>query len=624
MLQLFLTHLQGYKRQAVWSPILIVVEVICELLLPLVMAEIVDTAIPAGDETYIFQLGAVMLVLAGVAMLCGVLAAKYSAFASQGFGANLRQCLFDKVQEFSFADIDRFSSASLITRMTNDVNAMTMMLAMGLRMLVRAPVMLVAALCISFYLNARLALVLVVVIPLMVLVIGILMKVCTKLFETMQTKIDNLNNTLQENLVAIRVVKAFVREGYERVKFKKSNDELMDAALAVGLRIIAIMPVMMLALNGATVAVLYFGGGMVMGGTFELGDLQAFINYIVQILMSVMMVAMSLLQLSRAQACAHRIKEVLETEPSVENKPEGEICRAALPGRRRTERTTSCPPQGRGGVRDVSFKYVASGSGDDVLSHISFHVRPGQFVAIVGGTGTGKSTLVNLIPGSTMSPAARCCWTGWMCGTTPGGAPGPHRHGAPDQHPLSGTIRENLLWGNPEATEEEMIQAAKDAQAYDFIMSFPDGFDTSLSQGGVNVSGGQKQRLCIARAMLRKPAVLILDDSTSAVDSATEAAIRESFATNLKDTTVIIIAQRISSVQYADEILILEDDHIAAGAPMRSCWLPVPSIRRSISLSRKELVNNAGTQSRPGYQSPRIWARPYPGCWVISPAASCP
>ena len=565
LLQLFLTHLQGYKRQAVWSPILIVVEVICELLLPLVMAEIVDTAIPAGDETYIFQLGAVMLVLAGVAMLCGVLAAKYSAFASQGFGANLRQCLFDKVQEFSFADIDRFSSASLITRMTNDVNAMTMMLAMGLRMLVRAPVMLVAALCISFYLNARLALVLVVVIPLMVLVIGILMKVCTKLFETMQTKIDNLNNTLQENLVAIRVVKAFVREGYERIKFKKSNDELMDAALAVGLRIIAIMPVMMLALNGATVAVLYFGGGMVMGGTFELGDLQAFINYIVQILMSVMMVAMSLLQLSRAQACAHRIKEVLETEPSVENKPEGEICRAALPGEA-ADGTDHVLPAPRGEVefRDVSFKYVASGSGDDVLSHISFHVRPGQFVAIVGGTGTGKSTLVNLIPRFYDVTGGQVLLDGVDVRDYPleelrG------RIGMVLQTNIlfSGTIRENLLWGNPEATEEE-IQAAKDAQAYDFIMSFPDGFDTSLSQGGVNVSGGQKQRLCIARAMLRKPAVLILDDSTSAVDSATEAAIRESFAANLKDTTVIIIAQRISSVQYADEILILEDDHIAA------------------------------------------------------------
>ena len=250
MLQLFLTHLQGYKRQAVKAPILIVLEVICELLLPLVMSEIVDTAIPTGDVNYIFKMGLVMLALAGVAMFCGVFASKYAAFASQGFGANLRQCLFNKVQEFSFADIDRFSSASLITRMTNDVNAMTMMLAMGLRMLVRAPVMLVAALCISFTLNAKLALVLVVVIPLMLIAVGGLMFICTRLFETMQKKIDNLNNTLQENLVAIRVVKIFVRADYERKKFKKSNDELMDAALAVGLRIIAILPIMMLAMWG--------------------------------------------------------------------------------------------------------------------------------------------------------------------------------------------------------------------------------------------------------------------------------------------------------------------------------------------------------------------------------------
>ena len=551
MLSLFLTHLQGYKRDAVKAPILIVLEVICELLLPLVMAEIVDTAIPAGDEAYIFQLGFLMLVLAGIAMFCGVFAAKYAAFASQGFGANLRQCLFDKVQEFSFADIDRFSSASLITRMTNDVNAMTMMLAMGLRMLVRAPVMLLAALIISVTLNARLALVLVVVIPLMVVVIGVLMVLCTKLFETMQTRIDNLNNTLQENLVAIRVVKAFVRENHERKKFKKSNDELMDAALAVGLRIIAILPVMMLCLNGATVAVLYFGGRMVMQATFDLGQLQAFINYIFQILMSVMMVAMSLLQLSRAQACAHRINEVLSTKPSVEDKPEA--AGLALP-----------EAKGKVEFRDVSFRYAASGTGDDVLSHISFDVEPGKFMAIVGGTGTGKSTLVNLIPrfydvtgGSVL-----------VDGVDVRDYPLEELRGRigmvlQTNVLFSGTIRENLLWGNPNATEEEMIQAAKDAQAYDFVMSFPDGFDTNMAQGGVNVSGGQKQRLCIARAMLRKPAVLILDDSTSAVDSTTEAAIRESFAKNLKDTTIIMIAQRISSVQYADEILILDDDHIA-------------------------------------------------------------
>ena len=552
MLQLFLTHLQGYKRQAIKAPILIILEVICELLLPLVMSEIVDTAIPSGDVNYIFKMGLLMLALAGVSMTCGVLASKYAAFASQGFGANLRQCLFDKVQEFSFADIDRFSSASLITRMTNDVNAMTMMLAMGLRMLVRAPVMLIAALAISISLNARLALVLAVVIPVMILVIGVLMKLCTKLFETMQKRIDNLNNTLQENLVAIRVVKAFVRENFERKKFKKSNDELMEAALAVGLRIIAILPVMMLAMNGATVAVLYFGGRMVMGAEFDLGSLQAFINYIFQILMSVMMVAMSLLQLSRAQACAHRIHEVLSTEPSVEDKPEA--ARQALPA-----------PRGQVEFRNVSFKYVTSGTGDDVLSHISFTVQPGQFVALVGGTGTGKSTLVNLIPRFYDVTGGAVLVDGMDVRDYPLEALR-GRIGMVLQNNVlfSGTIRENLKWGNPEATEEEVIQAAKDAQAYDFIMSFPDGFDTNLSQGGVNVSGGQKQRLCIARAMLRKPAVLILDDSTSAVDSTTEAAIRASFAKNLKDTTIIMIAQRISSVQYADEILILDDDHIAA------------------------------------------------------------
>lgn len=550
MFSLFMTHLQGYKKDAVKAPILIILEVICELLLPLVMAEIVDTAIPSGDVQYIFQMGAIMLLLAGISMLCGVLAAKYAAFASQGFGGNLRQCLFDKVQEFSFADIDRFSSASLITRMTNDVNAMTMMLAMGLRMLVRAPVMLVAAVIISVTLNARLALILLVVIPLMVLVIGILMKMCTKLFEVMQTKIDGLNNTLQENLVAIRVVKAFVREDHERKKFKKANDDLMNAALAVGLRIIAILPVMMLAMNGATVAVLYFGGRMVMGATFDLGQLQAFINYIFQILMSVMMVAMSLLQLSRAQACAHRINEVLNTEPSVEDKD--------------TAAQTQLPaPRGEVEFRDVSFKYVTSGSGDDVLSHISFTVKPGQFVAIVGGTGTGKSSLVNLIPRFYDVTGGQVLVDGVDVRDYPLEELRSRIGMVLQTNVLfTGTIRENLLWGNPDATEEEIIQAAKDAQAYDFIMSFPDGFDTYLDQGGVNVSGGQKQRLCIARAMLRKPAILILDDSTSAVDSATEAAIRESFARNLKDTTVIIIAQRISSVQYADEILILDDDHI--------------------------------------------------------------
>ncbi len=552
MIRLFLTHLEGYKREAVLAPFFITLEVISELLLPLIMAEIVDNAIPSGNTTYIFQMGAAMVVLSLFAMFCGVSSAKYAAFASQGFGGNLRQCLFDKVQEFSFADIDRFSSASLITRMTNDVNAMTMMLAMGLRMLVRSPVMLIASLAICIRLNFRLSLILLIIIPIMVILVLLLMKMCNRLFEVLQQKIDGVNSTVQENLVAIRVVKAFVRENHERRKFDHANDELLQAGLRVGLRIIAMMPIMTICLNVATVSILYVGCLMISDGSFLMGDLQAFINYIAQILMSVMMVSMSLLQLSRAQACARRINEVLHTEPSVQDHPN--VQETALPA-----------PAGKVEFRDVSFRYVATGTGDDVLSHISFTVQPGSFTAIVGGTGTGKSSLVNLIPRFYDVTGGQILLDGVDVRDYPledlrG------RIGMVLQTNVlfSGTIRDNLKWGDPNASEEAIVQAAKDAQAYDFIMSFPDGFDTWLEQGGVNVSGGQKQRLCIARAMLRKPAVLILDDSTSAVDSATEAAIRESFANNLKDTTVIIIAQRISSVRYADEILVLDDDHIAA------------------------------------------------------------
>ena len=317
MLSLFFTHLRGYKKDAVKSPILIVLEVILELILPLIMSEIVDVAIPAGDVQYIFLLGGLMLVLALAAMVCGVLSAKYATMASQGFGANLRQALFDKVQEFSFADIDRFSSASLITRITNDVNAMTMMLNMGLRMLFRAPFMLIFALAISISINAKVSLILLVIVPVMALAIGLVMKICGRLFGIMQQKIDGVNNTLQENLVGIRVVKAFVREDHERIKFNTANEELMNAGLNVGMRVITIMPIMVLAMNAATVGVLYAGGRMVMGGAFELGDLQAMLTYISQVLMSVMMVAMTLLNLTRAQACSKRINEVLDQNSKI-------------------------------------------------------------------------------------------------------------------------------------------------------------------------------------------------------------------------------------------------------------------------------------------------------------------
>ena len=550
MLNLFTTHLEGYKKIALRSPFVMVLEAICQLLLPLVMADVVDKAIPSGEVSEIFRLGAIMLALAGASMLFGILGAKYATTASQGFGANLRQAMFDKIQSFSFADVDRFSSASLITRITNDVNTLTMMLAMSLRMLIRAPVMLITSIVIAVRLNPRLAMILLVIIPLMVVAVGVIMKVCSRLFGIVQQKIDAVNGVLQENLVGIRVVKAFVREDYEKKKFGVVTDELRDAFLNVGMKIVAIMPVMMLCMNAATVLVFWNGGKMVMVGDFLLGDLQAFIDYIAQILMSVMMVSMALLQLARSQACVKRINEVLSAESDIQDKPGAET--AALP-----------EAKGRVEFRSVSFKYLASGSGDDVLKDISFTVEPGQFVAIVGGTGTGKSSLVNLIPRFYDVTGGAVLVDGMDVRDYPVEALR-SRIGMVLQNNVlfSGTIRENLLWGDPNATEEELIQAAKDAQAYDFIMALPDGFDTKLEQGGVNVSGGQKQRLCIARAMLRKPAVLILDDSTSAVDSATEAAIRESFAKNLAGTTVIIIAQRISSVQYADEILILDDDHI--------------------------------------------------------------
>ena len=551
MLALFRTHLRGLEKEAVLSPVFILMEVFLELLLPLVMSEIVDVAIPSGNVGYIFRLGALMLGLALAAMACGVLSAKYATHASQGFGANLRRELFDKIQTFSFADVDRFSSASLITRMTSDVNALTMTLNMGLRMLFRAPAILLFALILSLRINAKLACVLLVVIPVMGLAIGLIMRICSRLFGIMQRRLDAVNGTLQENLIGIRVVKAFVREDHERGKFARDSEALMTAGLDVGMRIITIMPVMTLCMNAATVAVLYLGGRMVMGGEFQLGDMQAVLGYVSRVLMSVMMVAMTLLNLTRSQACAKRIREVLDAQSAV---ADPETAPAALPA-----------PEGRVEFRDVCFRYVTDGTGDDVLHGVSLTVRPGSFVAVVGGTGTGKSSLVHLIPrfydvtgGSVLVDGLDV--RDWPLDALRG------RIGMVLQTNVlfSGTVRENLLWGREDATEEEMLDALRDAQAYDFVAAMPDGLDSVLTQGGTNLSGGQKQRLCIARAMLRRPAILILDDSTSAVDSTTEAAIRDSFSRRLKGTTVIIIAQRISSVRDADEIFVLDDDHVAA------------------------------------------------------------
>ena len=548
MLKRLASYLRGYERYAAASPLLVVAETLCELVLPLLMARIINEGIEGNDMAVIWQSGGLMVLVAVLATAAGGAAARCAAYAAQGLGANLRRAEFEKIASFSFADIDRFSSSSLITRLTNDLTNVQNVAVMCLRILIRGVTMTVASVILTLSLSPRLALVVCVVLPFMAAALGLLMKICFPLFEKMQKALDHLNETVQENLIAVRVVKSYVRENHEREKFFDANNGFTAAGLQAVLRIVAVQPVMMICFAAATVLVLYNGGNLVLSGGLNIGDLQAVTGYIMQILMSAMMIGMAVLQYTRAQASIRRVFEVLDAESAITG---GGADR--LPA-----------PRGRVEFQDVSFRYQTDGAGEDVLHHIGLTVEPGQFVAIVGGTGTGKSSLVNLIPRFYDVHRGKVLVDGLDVRDYPLDALR-SRIGMVLQNNVlfSGTIRENLLWGNENATQEELVQAAKDAQAYDFIMSFPEGFDTYLEQGGVNVSGGQKQRLCIARAMVRKPAILILDDSTSAVDSATEGRIRQSFRENLKGTTVIIIAQRISSVQYADKIVVLDEGTVA-------------------------------------------------------------
>ena len=583
MIKRLAPYFKGYGKYALLAPLLVMLETVCELLMPLQMARIIDVGIPNMDMKVILTAGALMFLLAVIAMITGTYSSKAASYAAQGMGANLRRAQFDKIASFSFADIDRFSSASLITRLTNDLTNLQNTAVMCLRMIIRALTMVIAALILAFTLSPRLALIVCVVLPILAISVGALMYVCHSLFEKMQQSIDDMNEKVQENLVAIRVVKSYVRENYERKKFQAANDSFTKAGLNAVLRVVLMQPIMMIGISVTTVLVLYNGANIVLAGGMGVGDLQTIINYIFQILFSILMVAMALLQYVRAQASAERMFEVLDTESDIEDGPAVTAEAAALlPADQRARAELIPTPQGSVEFRNVSFKYLATGTGEDVLKNISFEVKPGEFTAIVGGTGTGKSSLVNLIPRFYDVTGGEVLVDGMDVRDYPLEALR-RRIGMVLQNNVlfSGTIRENLLWGIPEETqadrdemarrniswdelvEERMIQAAKDAQAYDFIMSFPDGFDTYLEQGGVNVSGGQKQRLCIARAMLKHPAILILDDSTSAVDSTTEGLIRESFSRNLKGTTVIIIAQRISSVQYADKIVVLDNGTIA-------------------------------------------------------------
>ncbi len=544
----YMKYIRPYAAAFILAPLCMLTEVFGEIMLPKLMSMIVNHGVAERDMSYIVGVGAVMVVFAMLMALGGVGGAYFSAKASICFTSDLREDLFAKVQNFSFKNIDQYSTGSLVTRLTNDIQQVQNVTMMGLRMMFRAPGMLIGALIMAFLMNTRLALVILVVIPFLTLAIFLILKTAFPRFTVMQKKLDRLNSGIQESLTNVRVIKSFVREDFEEKKFQDMNQDLKESSLNAMKIVIMTMPVMTLAMNITTLAVVWYGGNIIIAGNMQVGDLTAFTTYIVQILMSLMMVSMVFLQSSRAMASVKRINEVMDTEIDLtdENASQKGLSVA----------------RGEVEFRDVSFSYHQE-AGEKVLEHISFTARPGQTVGIIGATGSGKTSLVQLIPRLYDVTEGQVLVDGvdvreYSLRNLREGV------GMVLQKNVlfSGTIQENLRWGDEAATDEVLRQAAESAQAHSFISSFSEGYQKDLGQGGVNVSGGQKQRLCIARALLKKPRILILDDSTSAVDTATEARIRECFATTLKDTTKIIIAQRIGSVEEADLILVLDEGKI--------------------------------------------------------------
>jgi len=541
-------YVKPYLSAFIIGPLLMLTEVAGEITLPKLMSMIINNGVAGKDIRYIITVGLIMVFVTALMALGGIGGAYFAAKASISFTADLRRDIFAKVQQFSFKNIDDFSTGSLVTRLTNDIQQIQMVLMMALRMMLRAPGMLIGALIMAALMNARLVVILLIVIPLLSLAIGFLLKTAFPRFEAMQRKIDRLNSGIQETFTNVRVVKSFVREDYEKKKFGALNQDLKEGSLHAMKVVIATMPVMMLAMNITTLAVVWYGGNLIIIGDMPVGDLTAFTTYIVQILMSLMMLSMVFLQSSRAMASVKRVDEVLDTEIDLTDDE--------------ASRTDAEITRGEVEFRDVSFRYSRD-TDEMVLEQISFTARPGETIGIIGATGSGKTSLVQLIPRLYDADQGQVLVDGIDVRDYS------LRH-LRDQVGMvlqknvlfSGTIEENLRWGDEEASMEELRAAAESAQADGFITSFTGGYETEMGQGGVNVSGGQKQRLCIARALLKRPKILILDDSTSAVDTATEARIRECFQTTLKDTTKFIIAQRIGSVESADKIIVLNEGQI--------------------------------------------------------------
>ena len=541
-------YARPYLYAFILGPILMITEVVGEVVLPALMAQIINVGAANRDVAYILEMGGVMILTALVMMGGGIGGAWFAAKASISFGADLRNDCFKQVQKFSFRNIDSFSTGSLVTRLTNDITQVQNLIMMGLRMMLRAPGMLIGAIIMAAAMNPGLARIFFVILPVMVVTIAAIMLTAFPRFTLMQKKLDRVNSNIQECLQNVRVIKSFVRGDHEEKRFLKSNEELMESSLRAFKVVILQMPLVALFMNLTTLAVVWLGGREVLIGDMPVGNLTAFTTYIVQVLMSLMMLAMVFLQSSRAIASARRINEVLDTRIDLTDE-------AASQKEKLVEK-------GSIEFKNVSFRYYKD-SREKVLDDVTLRIEPGQTVGIIGSTGCGKTTLVSMIPRLYDADEGQIL----VDGVDVREYSLKHlREGVgmvlQKNVLFSGTVEDNLRWGDENASEEQVRSAARAAQADAFLNSFPEGYQTFLGQGGVNVSGGQKQRLCIARALLKKPKILILDDSTSAVDTATETKIRESFSTTLKDTTKLIIAQRITSVMESDRIVVMDEGRI--------------------------------------------------------------
>lgn len=536
------------KKASILAPIFVCFEVLFEVLIPVVMAIFIDKGIDAGDQGEILRLGGILIVMAVCALIFGVLAGGAAADASTGLARNLRHDIYHHVQNFSFANIDKFSTAGIVTRLTTDVTNVQNAYQMIIRVAVRAPVMLVFAFAMTVYISPRLATIYLCAIPILGIGLALIISRVHGLFTQVFDTYDELNNVVQENLTGIRVVKSFVREDFEKKKFGTISEKLFRGFLKAERLIILNMPLMQFCVYACLLLISWIGARLVVGGSMTTGALTSMFNYTFQILMSLMMLSMVMVMVIMARSSAERIEEILEEESSLKSKPDGvrEV------------------PDGSVDFENVSFSYV-NDPNNTSLNHIDLHIRSGETVGILGGTGASKTTLVQLIPRL----------YDVTVGTVKVGGIDVREYDLEvlrnevamvlQKNTLfSGTIKENLRWGNEHASDEEIERVCRLAQADPFIQEMPDKYDTYIEQGGTNVSGGQKQRLCIARALLKKPKILILDDSTSAVDTKTDALIRQAFREEIPDTTKFIIAQRISSVQDADHILVLDDGHISA------------------------------------------------------------